>query len=566
VEISSATYAPLSPTVLDNFKNPLRLPGESGIMGMLDASDMLARITAQKESVEIAPGKRTELRAYRAERDGKIYINPTFKVRKGKEFSAEFANAIDEETTVHWHGLYVDWQMDGHPFRPVAPGSTYRYASPVQNRAGTYWYHPHPHGGTARQIYSGLAGFFLVDDEDEQRLVEALDLELGKTDIPLLIQDKVFDEDGNFVYEPDTMAVDMGYEGDVILVNLTPTPYLEVSTRIYRLRLLNGSNARTYRVAFTKAGEAELLPYHVIGTDGGLLERRREVSEVFLSPGERVDVLLDLRSFEIGEELVLKSLPFDPMHHEHEMGMGEATEHTGHMERMDHTEHTGHTEHMGHMKHMEMEQHHQAGHHMDHQTGHHMDHQTGHQMGPARLPDGSAFYLLKLVVGEKTDYSRSVPEILSEIPQPELGEADHRPITISMTTDEVGMRWLINGKTHTMDEIPIVVRRGAKEVWEIYNHERSMPHPIHLHGFQFRVLERVGTPEQVAHLAVDEEGRLATDLGLKDTVLLWPGETVKCAMDFSHGFEGEQLYMFHCHILEHEMGMMINLKVVDALG
>jgi blue copper oxidase len=542
--MSSAAYATLNPTDLDNFNNPLRMPGEDGVMGILNASDSPVRITAQKESVEVVvPGKRTELRAYRAERDGESYLNPTIRVRTGANFHAEFANDLDEETTVHWHGLHVDWRTDGHPFRPVAPGSTYRYAFPVHNRAGTYWYHPHPHGGTARQTYAGLAGFFLVDDEDEQRLVEALDLELGKTDIPLLIQDKVLDDDGNFLYEPDAMAVDMGYEGDVVLVNLTPTPYLEVSTRIYRFRLLNGSNARTYRLAFTKVGEEELLPYHVIGTDGGLLDRPQEVSEIFLSSAERADVLLDLSSFEIGEEVVLKSVPFDPMHHEH--GMGEGMEHMGHMHDM---EHTGHTEHM------------EMGHH--HQMGHHMDHQMGHQMGSARLPDGSEFYLLRLVVKERTDYTRRVPEILSEMPQPDLGDVDTRPITISMTTDDQGMRWLINGKTHRMDEFPIVVQRGVKEIWEIHNHEKSMPHPIHLHGFQFRILERVSTPEQVAHLVVDEKGRLVTDLGFKDTVLLWPGETVKCAMDFSHGFEGEQLYMFHCHILEHEMGMMLNLKVV----
>jgi len=368
-----------------------------------------------------------------------------------------------------------------------------------------------------------------------------LELRLDETDIPLLIQDKIFDESGNFVYEPDAMAVGMGYEGDVILINLTPTPFLEVSTRIYRFRLLNGSNARTYRIAFTKAGDEELLPYHVIGTDGGLLERPHDASEVFLSPAERVDVLLDLRRFEVGEELVLKSLPFDPMHREHEMEMGESMEHMRHMEHMGHMEH---------MNHMEM------GHH------HHMD----HQMGPARLPDGSEFHLVRLVVAEKTDYSRSVPETLSEIPQADLDRADTRPITISMTTDDQGMRWLINGNTHRMDEFPIVVQRGAREIWEIHNDEKSMPHPAHLHGFQFRVMERAGTPEQVAHLAVDEKGRMVTDVGSKDTVLLWPGETVKCAMDFSHSFEGEQLYMFHCHILEHETGMMLNLKIVDPPG
>jgi suppressor of ftsI/bilirubin oxidase len=533
METSSVVYAPLSPTELDNFKNPLQLPGEDGMMGILDASEAPVRITAQKESVEILPGKGSELWAYRAERDGKTYLNPTFRVRKGKEFSAEFANAIDEETTVHWHGLHVDWRMDGHPFRPVAPGSTYDYAFPVQDRGGTYWYHPHPHGGTACQTYAGLAGFFLVEDEEEQRFAEALDLKLGETDIPLLIQDKILDESGNFVYEPDAMAVDMGYEGDVILVNLTPTPYLEVDTKTYRFRLLNGSNARTYRIAFTKANEEELLPYQIIGTDGGLLDRPRPAKEVFLSPAERVDVLLDLAGFEVGQELVLKSLPFDPMHREHEMEMGGG---------------------MDHMEHMEMGNHHHMGHHMH------------HQMGPARLPDGSEFYLLKLVVAEKTDYSRSVPETLSEVPRPDFAEANNRPISISMTTDEGGMRWLINGKTHRMDEFPIVVQRGAKEIWEIHNDEKSMPHPIHLHGFQFRVLERVGTPEQVAHLAVDEKGRLVTDLGFKDTVLLWPGETVRCAMDFSHGFEGEQLYMFHCHILEHETGMMLNVKISDPYG
>lgn len=200
METSSAAYAPLSPTNLDNFKTPLRLPGDDGVMGVLETADAPVRFTARQESVEVVPEKSSKLRAYRAERDGKTYVNPTFRVRKGEEFSAEFANDLAEETTVHWHGLHVDWQMDGHPFRPVAPGSTYRYAFPVQDRGGTYWYHPHPHGGTARQTYAGLAGFYLIEDEDQHRLAEALDLRLGETDIPLLLQDKILDESGNFVY------------------------------------------------------------------------------------------------------------------------------------------------------------------------------------------------------------------------------------------------------------------------------------------------------------------------------------------------------------------------------
>jgi blue copper oxidase len=516
--ISSAAYGSLSPTDLDNFTNPLRLPGEDGLMGILDASDTPLRIMTCRDSIEVLPGKRSEISAYRVERDGKFYLNPTIRVRTGANFSAELANGLDEETTVHWHGLHVDWRMDGHPFLPVAPNATYRYAYPVENWGGTYWYHPHAHGTSARQTYSGLAGFFIVEDEKERRLSEALDLKLGGTDIPLLIQDKMFAESGNFLYAPGQMEVEMGYLGDVIFTNLTPSPYLEVDTRIYRFRILNGSNARNLRLVFSKAGEEELLPYHVIATDGRLLERPALATDVFLSPAERMDVLVDLRDFEVGEEVVLRSLPFDPMHSEHEM--------------------------RGDMEHRDM--------------GHH------HHMGPARLPDGSGFCMLRLVVSERVDYAGSEPETLYEPPRQDFFGATTRSITLSMASEGRANRWLINGLTHEMDEYPIVAQRGAKEIWDIHNDEKSMPHPMHLHGFRFRVLGRTGSPEQVSHLAVDESGRTATDLGFKDTVLVWPGETVKLAIDFSHGFEGEQFYMFHCHILEHEnAGMMLNVKVTS---
>jgi blue copper oxidase len=523
---SSAAYEPISPTNLDNFTNPLRLPGGDGVMGILDASDTPLRITTGTESVEVLPGKWSEVSAYRVERDGKTYVNPTIRIRTGANFLAELDNGLDEETTIHWHGQHVEWRMDGHPLLPVAPGAAYRYAYPIINGGGTYWYHPHAHGTSARQTYSGLAGFFLVEDDDERRLSEALDLTLGETDVPLLIQDKLLNEGGDFIFAPEPMDEEMGYEGDVVLTNLTPNPYLEVANRIYRFRLLNGSNARNFRLTFSKAGEDELLPYHVIATDGSLLERPRLAREVFLSPAERVDVLVDLTGFEVGEEVVLRSLPFDPMHNEHEMA--------GHMDHMEHTD-------MGHHHHME------------------------HHMGPARLPDGQGFYVLRLVLSEQVDYTGHVPETLSESPRPDFTGASTRPITLSMATEGERTQWLINGLSHEVDEYPIVVRRGAKEVWAVRNDEISMPHPMHLHGFRFLVLSRTGSPEQVSRFAVDDAGRTVSDLGFKDTVLIWPGETVRWAVDFSHGFEGEQLYMFHCHILEHEnAGMMLNVKVVSG--
>ena len=113
-----------------------------------------------------------------------------------------------------------------------------------------------------------------------------------------------------------------------------------------------------------------------------------------------------------------------------------------------------------------------------------------------------------------------------------------------------------------MNETPIVVARAALETWLIRNYHTSMPHAMHLHGFQFRVLERETSPDQLAPLAVDQRGRLATDTGWKDTVLVWPGESVRIAIDFRHPFAGDQIYLFHCHNLEHEDGgMMLRVKV-----
>ena len=113
-----------------------------------------------------------------------------------------------------------------------------------------------------------------------------------------------------------------------------------------------------------------------------------------------------------------------------------------------------------------------------------------------------------------------------------------------------------------MDETPIEVARDATEVWLLRNYHTSMPHAMHLHGFQFRVLERETSPGALERLAVDDRGRIATDLGWKDTVLVWPGESVRIAIDFRHPFPGAQTYMFHCHNLEHEDGgMMLRMKV-----
>jgi suppressor of ftsI/bilirubin oxidase len=187
------------------------------------------------------------------------------------------------------------------------------------------------------------------------------------------------------------------------------------------------------------------------------------------------------------------------------------------------------------------------------------------------LPNGSEFPILKLNVTQRTIYDKKIPNELSSITPIDADHAETRWFTLSF----LHMLWLINGQSFEMNRVPVTVTRGSKEVWAITNPSRStgrgmgsmgmmsMPHPMHIHGFQFQVLQRVNSPDEILRLAVNTNGLLPTDMGFKDTVLVWPGETVRIAVDFSHNFPGRQLYLLHCHNLEHEdNGMMMNYEVI----
>jgi len=124
------------------------------------------------------------------------------------------------------------------------------------------------------------------------------------------------------------------------------------------------------------------------------------------------------------------------------------------------------------------------------------------------------------------------------------------------------MAWAIDGRRFDPVAFPIEVSRNSVEIWEICNDMASMPHPMHLHGFQFQVLDRWGSPAQA--LGSGPHGLLPSDGGWKDTVLTWPGETVRIAIDFSTPFQGPQEYVFHCHNLEHEDGGMMRNVAFDS--
>ncbi|MDP3411699.1 MAG: multicopper oxidase domain-containing protein, partial [Polaromonas sp.] len=179
-------------------------------------------------------------------------------------------------------------------------------------------------------------------------------------------------------------------------------------------------------------------------------------------------------------------------------------------------------------------------------------------MSSSRLPLGLEFNILKLSVTAGERVVAKLPAMLSQVKPIATSSATQRKIELSMGQ----MRFLINGYTFRMDEIAFEVKRGAVEIWSISNPTLGMPHPMHIHGFSFQVLERIGSPPQIAATARFGQGRTVSDLGWKDTVLVWPGETVRVAIDFAHDYPGDQTYVFHCHNLEHEdAGMMINFRV-----
>ncbi|MDP1662062.1 MAG: multicopper oxidase domain-containing protein, partial [Phycisphaerales bacterium] len=162
------------------------------------------------------------------------YLGPTIHTWAGQDVSIRLINQIGQESITHWHGLDVPADMDGYPTATVPSGSAFGYRFPILNRAGTYWYHPHTNMLTAPQVYAGLAGFFIVHDNEEAKLR----LPSGAYDLPLCIQDATFDTSNQRVYNPGMVA---GFLGTTQLVNGQPNYVHSAATRVYRLRLLNGA-------------------------------------------------------------------------------------------------------------------------------------------------------------------------------------------------------------------------------------------------------------------------------------------------------------------------------------
>ncbi|KJV06300.1 multicopper oxidase family protein [Methylocucumis oryzae] len=483
--------------------------------------DVEFELRCERGAVPILTGQQTRVFQYRAKLlkgpDNTLvtlpdsYLGPLIQLQRGQKVRIHLQNALPEASVTHWHGLHVPAEMDGHPVYAINPGESLVYEFEVLNRAGLHIYHPHPHEATATQVYYGLAGAIRVSDAEET----ALELPSGAYELPIVIQDRAFDADNQLAYGHGMHASMMGNYGDRILVNGRADYQLDVDSRAYRLRIMNGSNARIY-----KLGWDDGTPITVLGVDGGLLAAPEVKPYLMLAPGERLDVWADFSGRNPGTLLTLRSLAF-----------------SGALPSM------------------------------------------GMMMNHSSLPLGSDFPIMTFKIARKIDDSPKLPKQLASLTPLTLNQCSNpnqpRPIAIS----EGHMAMLLNGHAYEYNN-PLPTERipvNTIQLMEIFHehgghggmgmgrrhgsgggrHGRmgmmmSMAHPIHLHGQQFQIISRSIEDADDAGYASVRDGFIES--GLKDTVLVMPGETVRIIKPFQD-FKG--LFMYHCHNLEHEdMGMM----------
>jgi spore coat protein A len=243
-------------------------------------------------SASVLPGLTTEIWGY----DGR-WPGPTIVAEAGRPVRVTFTSSLAVDTAIHLHGGHVAPEDDGHPMDPIAPGASRTYHYPNAQPHSTLWYHDHAMMRTAENIYRGLAGLYLLHDEQER----GLGLPSGDHDVPLLLQDRTFRADGSLDYPAmgDPRRRD-GVTGDVFLVNGVPFPRFEVDRSKYRFRVVNGSNSPSYELRLARRSLTQ------IGSDGGLLAAPVSVQTVTVGIAERVELIIDFSGFDAGDTIELQ--------------------------------------------------------------------------------------------------------------------------------------------------------------------------------------------------------------------------------------------------------------------
>ena len=449
--------------------------------------------------------------------------------------------------SLHLHGGVIPASQDGHPLDTIAPGADQTYDWPNHQEAATLWFHDHALGITRLNVHAGIFGLYTVRDEvDTGAATNPLGLPTGEFEIPLVLQDRGFDADGRSRFRAFSFVPEGNWEGgmigDTIAVNGTVWPRLDVARGRYRFRILNASNLTTYHLTL---GDGR--PFVVIGNDHGLLDAPVPTADLRISPGERIDVLVDFSDAEPGTRIVMRNDHPQPLQ----------------------AEIFGTTV---------------------------IPHVMAFDVGAARGHVGP--------IAERLRIGPTAP--LPTLAQMAARRSSVRNVTLSQVgTDRNPPAWM------TLDNVGFDVeaqpaRQGTVEQWNFINTTLD-DHPMHIHLARFRVLERVPINPLLYQLIerrpdAHTEWHPSADAyatgrptppdpwerGWKDTVIA-PGNSITRVLvewpTAEHlGFDpdepyrvsvpdpapawcpigGEvQGYVFHCHVLDHEDNeMMRPIRVI----
>lgn len=424
------------------------------------------------------------------------WLGPTIIVNKGDSIILNVKNELSLNTTIHWHGLHVAPFNDGGPHQIIKPQSTWSPSFKIRNQAGTYWYHPHGAGQTELQVSKGIAGFFIVKDSIEAAL--NLPRNYGIDDIPICIQAKSFDD-----LKQIAIATNMD---TAIFINGALHTYYNAAAQVIRFRLLNGSTQRSYNIGFSNG-----QTFYQIATDGGLLDTPKALTRLFLSPGERAEILVNFSGM-LGQTIYVKSYASEfplGIYGSKKVGNGADT----------------------------IEDY------------------------SSNFLNGADFDLLQLNIKAQTaNPITTIPTVLTPYTPYNILNATHNRTIIfdtirllpfdapSIAAGPFG----INNKTFDMDSINEVIHLNTVEVWTLINNT-LVAHPFHIHDIQFNILEKNGMPP------------IPSVKGWKDVVLVMPHDTVKLITKFETFANNSVPYMYHCHLLHHEDdGMMGSFLVIDT--
>ena len=326
IALTAAVAGPASAAPLAPFSTALPLPPSA-----TPTAANHYRLTIRQTTQQFHPslGGETSVWGYDDGVHGTLYPGPTIEIKRGSAPSlpttVEWVNDLPAEhlfpvdtrltpggisephTLTHLHGGFVSGADDGNPFAsPGTPrGGTQTVGYPNMQPSSTLWYHDHEEGMTRLNVMGGLAGYYLLrDDQDTGDEPNPIGIPGGRYEVPLAIQDRAFTADGQISYP--TQPAPLGpwvpeFFGNVVAVNGAVTPFHQVEPRQYRLRILNGSNARFYNLEI--GGSPRMWQ---IGTDQGLLTAPVRLKRIAVAPGERADVIVDFSRL-AGQRVVMRT-------------------------------------------------------------------------------------------------------------------------------------------------------------------------------------------------------------------------------------------------------------------